>query len=376
MTLKINYITNQDLKSISGGGSGVNNATIKQLKKNVDLNIIPPINPSIDTIAKIKSVFARKIRMKGNYHFFSEKRLQIINKEFKNKTKREDCDAFFFHGFTPWIKIKPNKPYFCFNDACFATYVNIYNNPDEFDKTDLKRIYSQETSWLSNAEKVFFRSQWALEETKKHYNVTGENFRNVGVGGFIDIPKQDNYTGGYNFLFVSREFIPKGGLVVSEAIKIVIEKYPEAKLWIVGQPPPDEIIQQKGIEYKGLLNKNNETQKQKLIALFSKSFALIHPTTKDTNTLVINELAYYGCPAIASNRFAIPEYLLDGKTGLLLDEPTNHFKLADLMCRMIEDKSMYDNMRIEARKNALINNTWDKVGERITKIIKESIKKK
>ena len=87
-----------------------------------------------------------------------------------------DSNAYFFHGFTQWIKTKPNKPYYCFNDACFATYVEIYNNKAEFDSKDLHRIYTQEADWLSKASKIFFRSQWALDETKQAYNLTGDNF--------------------------------------------------------------------------------------------------------------------------------------------------------------------------------------------------------
>jgi len=372
--LKITYITNISIKEYSGGGSGVNKATITQLSKYFEINSIITINPSIDIISKIISVFKRKLGFKGNYHFFSERRLKNIKHQFNKNIKNNDNDIYFFHGFTSWIKTTPDKPYFCFNDACFDTYVNIYNDPEEFSTKDIERIYSQEAEWLNNASIVFFRSKWALNETKKQYNISGNNFINVGVGGFIDIPPKDNYSSGYNFLFISREFVPKGGLIVSDAIKIVREKHPEAKLWIVGQPPPNDITQQKGIEYKGFLNKNIKEQKQKLISIFSKTFALVHPTIKDINPLVINELAYFGCPALASNRFAIPEYLLDKKTGFLINNPQDPIELANKMIFMIENPKSYKEMRILSRNNALNNNTWDKVGERIAFEINKSIK--
>ena len=46
---------------------------------------------------------------------------------------------------------------------------------------------------------------------KKLMIYQGENFLNIGVGGFIDLPKKDKYKSGFNFLFISREFVPKGG---------------------------------------------------------------------------------------------------------------------------------------------------------------------
>ncbi|WP_075602796.1 glycosyltransferase family 4 protein [Saccharicrinis aurantiacus] len=370
--MKITYISNTDQSEKSGGGSGVNNATIAQLKRSFNLTIHPPINPVSDNIAKIKSFVLKELGLKRNYHFFSEKRLKLITNLFNINTKENVSDAVFFHGFTPWIKTLPNKPYFCFNDACFASYVDIYNNKSEFSSKDLNRICKQEANWLSNAKAVFFRSQWALDETKTHYNLNGSNFYNVGVGGFIDIPEKDIYNDGLNFLFISREFIPKGGLVVAKALKKVRSKHTNAQLNIVGQIPPDQILDQEGVEYKGFFNKSVPSEKLELLKIFSTSFALVHPTIKDTNTLVINELAYFGCPAIASNKFAIPEYLLDRKTGFLIDDPKDSDELAAKMCQLIEEMNQYKQMRINTRDNALTHNTWDKVGERITSIIKQS----
>lgn len=372
--MKLSYITNIPYTETSGGGSGVNNATIHQLKQHFEISQNKAINPGYDTIAKFKSAILKKVSLKRNYHFFSEHRLNKISVLFKHSMKNIDIDAYFFHGFTPWIKTVPNRPYFCFNDACFATYVDIYNNKNEFSTKDLKRIFRQESMWLAKASSVFFRSQWALEQTQKHYQLKGENFHNVGVGGFIDIPTTDTYSSGLNFLFISREFIPKGGIIVAEAFKTVKKSHPTAKLWIAGERPPESVLATKDIEYKGFLRKSNAAEKELLVNLFKNSFCLVHPTLKDTNTLVINELAYYGCPALASNRFAIPEYLLDEKTGFLLNDPTNSDELALKMIRMIENKKRYKSMRIEARRNALENNTWDKVGERMAKVITECIK--
>ena len=92
---------------------------------------------------------------------------------------------------------------------------------------------------------------------------------------------------------------------------------------------------------------------------------MVHPTEKDINPLVLIELAYFGCPAIVSNRFAIPEFVVPKKSGLLIDDPNNYLEVADKMCYMIENKKEYSQMREFTRQNAIENNTWDKVGERL-----------
>ena len=368
---RITYISNTNIGQNSGGGSGINFATYQELTNHFNVAYCGPINPANDLSSKILSKLKRKLGGQGNYHFFSEKRLSQINKEVKKIGNPQSTEGYFFHGFTPWIKTTINKPYFCFNDACFATYVEIYNNKDEFSQKDLRRVFKQEALWLSKASKVFFRSQWALEETKNHYNLSGENFRNVGVGGFIEIPEQDKYQKGYNFLFLSREFLPKGGMIAVSALQIVRRKYPEANLWIVGQQPPEEVLKTDGIVYKGFFHKNVESERKQLVEIFEETFALVHPTLKDTNTLVITELAYFGCPAVSTNSFAIPEYLLEGETGFLLNDPRNEKELAEKMLLLIEDPKLYAAMRLNARKNAITNNTWEKVGQRIVKEVKE-----
>ena len=190
------------------------------------------------------------------------------------------------------------------------------------------------------------------------------------MGGFIDIPKKDNYQGGLDFLFISREFIPKGGLVAVKAVEKLKQKYPNITLSIVGEKPPEKTLKKDGVNYLGFFKKENPLELEKLKDIFASCFALIHPTIKDINSLVIPELAYFGVPAISSNKFAIPEYLLDGKTGLLLNNPKDPDELAVKMEFLIANKENYLKMRKNARLNAIKNNTWDKVGERIAQSMK------
>lgn len=370
--MKIAYITNIPLELKDGGGSGVNNATLTQLKKYFEVTSVNVINPHQDLRNKFISKIRRVIGLQGSYHFFSETRLQEIANEFHDIDLGQ-ADAIFFHGFTPWIKTRPTIPYFCFNDASFATYVDIYNKKSRFITKDLDRIYDQEALWLKNASKVFFRSNWALEQTKKHYNFSGGNFNCAGLGGFIPIPAKDEYKTGFNFLFISREFIPKGGAIAVQAVEILQADFPEIKLWVVGEKPSSRYLTNPNIIYKGYFNKKSQIDISNLSQIIASSFALLHPTLKDTNSLVITEAAYFGCPSISSNRFAIPEFIKEGETGYLLEDPQNPKELAEKMRNLIVNPEKYQDMRRNVRKMAIENNTWDLVGERISSEILNSL---
>lgn len=358
----VNFITNLSLEESSGGGSGVNFATYQQLSKHFRVNYIGPVSSPINKVAHFRSKIFRSLGLRGDYFFFSEERLKSISKIIQGKVGDYKADYYFFHGFTPWIKFKPVMPYFAYSDACFSTYVKIYNNINSFSIKDLRRIFDQEAEWLSDASIVFFRSKWALDQTIKDYKISGQNFKVAGLGGFVDIPAEDDYKGGVNILFVSREFIPKGGIECFNAFKIIKSKIPHATLTIIGEQPPKFVLQYPSVKYMGFLRKSVPEEYAIFKRLLSTAFLLVHPTTKDTNALVITEAGYYGCPAIATNSFAIPEFIIDGETGFLIDNPNNVDQIAEKALSLIANRILYSDMRRQVRSYTTSKFTWNNVG--------------
>lgn len=368
--MKISYISNIPKNTSSGGGSGVNTAVYKYFQERATYFNYQYINPPSNKIEKHKSRFQKLIGAPRNYFFFSEKRLKRIKEEFNFD---QNADFYFFHGFTPWIKTKPDKPYFCFNDACFATYLNMYNSK-QYSKNDLSRIYLQEANWLKNAKKVFFRSNWALEETKKLYNLKGDNFVNVRRGGFVDIPEKDNYEMGEKIilLYISNMFYRKGGdIVVDSFNQIRKDLGKKVELFIIGEKPKKNELLNPGVTYKGYFNKAIPNENKTLLEIFTNASLLLHPTNADTNPLVISELNYFGCPAIASNKFAIPELIEDGQTGYLLVDNNDANELAEKTIHLLSHKEKYLLMRKNCRNKALEEQTWEIVLECIKKHILE-----
>lgn len=366
--IKINYITNIARTEVSGGGSGINNAVCFQLEKFADVRYIGPINPRPSIIDTYYSRFRRAIGLRGNYFFFSNHRLKNIAREVNIKIN-PSADANFFHHTTSWIQFKSELPYYAYSDACFATYVKIFNDASRFDKKDLHRIYDLEADWMGRAKRILFRSHWALKETIKSYSISDSNLEVINFGGFIDIPKTDQYKKGGNFLFIAKEFFSKGGSIVVKAFEKLLNIYPEITLTIIGEKPPMEYLSCKSVIYAGFLRKEVPDERHIFIDLLKNAFALVHPTKKDTNTLVVIECGYYGCPAIASRAFAIPEIIDHEVNGILLDDPNNVVEVFNKMRWLIEHPSEYAQMRRNTRIHKLENYSWDKVGEKLKHIL-------
>jgi glycosyltransferase involved in cell wall biosynthesis len=375
----INYISNLPVEEKSGGGSSVNYNTIQELSKYFSLNIFPPINPSPIFFENIISKVQKLVQIHRQYYFFSEKRLNSIAEQVKSY-ELETSDYIFFHGSTPWVKLQPQKPYGIHVDACFKTYLDIYNPNSAFKEKDIQRIISLEKSFFSNASHVFFRSQWALNETVTAYGISSQNMFVTGRGGGINIPKDDeiNVEGSSTppyFLFIALDFIGKGGPICVKAFELLHSEFPEIQLYIIGEPPPIEFKRANGVIYKGKFNKNKPEELDQFLSLIANAKGLIHPTKKDVNPLTISEVGYYGVPAIASDRYAISELIQHGETGFLLSNPNDPNEIAlktGSLMRMPDEQ--YLELRKRVRSFHCSNFTWAQVGKKMHRLISRRLK--
>ena len=362
--LRVNFISNLDIDETSGGWTGINAAIYQQLSSHFNTKYIGPINPPTDYPAKLVSKVRRMSGGSGSFHFFSKHRLKRIAKLVKLAAD-ETAPCNFFHGSTPWILYDSARPYFLYADTCFSTYVDVYHDRAKFLPADLQRISDSEARWLARATRVFFGTQWAMEKAVADYRIPRTNLSVVGAGGSMTPPTKDTYAGGLDLLFVALDFERKGGRICAEAFLKVRQQLPEARLTIVGEQPPADVLRVPGISYAGLLRKSMPAELGRLSTLYSKAFALIHPTCSDIQPLVISEAGYFGCPTIAPRSFGIPELINDGVTGFLLELPLTADAFANRILDLARDRQKYLAMRSAARTNAIANQTWPAVGERI-----------
>jgi hypothetical protein len=309
--------------------------------------------------------------LRGKFHFFSERRLGRVAAEVDRRVDPA-ADFDFYHGLTPWIGYACPRPYGVYMDVSFQSYLEIYLNPAQFVKTDVRRICNREANWLAKATHVFCGSQWAANCTIREYGIPSDNFHVVWVGGCAGIPAQVETPTRMNFLFISLNFIKKGGHLCAEAFRKVRMEYPEATLTFIGQRPPSKVLALPGVRYAGLLRKTKPQETIRFEELLASAFALIHPTTMDTNPMVLIEAGYHGCPAVTTRAFGIQELVEDGISGFLIDPPLTAGAFASKMMLMCEDRGRYSKMRESARKITTTKLTWEAVADRISSHIGKS----
>jgi glycosyltransferase involved in cell wall biosynthesis len=366
----INFISNLPKDLRSGGFSAMNTAAFSAISTFETSCYVGPINPPVILRQKALSKFRRVAGSQGSFFFFSARRLKKIADEVHSQS-RVDARLDFFHGFTPWIMTKPQRPYVAWSDCTFRDYIDIFHRREQFSSDDLARIEQAEAAWLKNARYALFTSRWAADRAIGHYALDACRVGSVGIFGEIEMPPRDDYAGGKEFAFVSTNFQAKGGPTVLSAFREVRKVHTDASLVIVGDAPSN-LGEESGVRFAGFLRKEVQGESQRFLQILGRARALVHPTRSDISPLLLLEAGYLGCPVISSRKFGIPELVKDGRTGLLLDDPSQPAMVTSAMRWMLEHNGEYRQMREAAWSNARELHSKRKFEQRLLAFVRES----
>jgi glycosyltransferase involved in cell wall biosynthesis len=347
----IRFVSNLPPDLRSGGFSAMNAQAYAALAGRFETRYAGPIDPPVVLIEKAVSKARRLAGLAGDFFAYSRRRLEAFAAGVA-AMDQEGASLDFFHGFTPWILTEPQKPYVAWSDCSFHDYIEVFHGRPSFSAADLDRIERLEERWLRRASRVLFTSAWAAERAVAQYGLDPLKVRSVGIFGEFGSDGADDYAGAPNFAFVSTDFVRKGGPVALEAFRILRQTHPDARLAIVGDHPraraPDA-----GVSYLGYLRKESSEELEAFRRLLATSAALVHPTCSDVAPLIVVEAAMFGCPAISTRAFAIPEIVEDGLSGTLLDPPPEPGRLAAAMRWMLDHPSEHLGMRRAAQRRAI-----------------------
>jgi glycosyltransferase involved in cell wall biosynthesis len=312
------------------------------------------------------------LRLPGDFSYFSSSTLDK-NARAASALLRDDVDGVVFRSAARWGRVKVDVPYYVYLDAVFHTFFYNTFDPRQFHRADIDRIFEEEARFLENAAAVFFESQWGMQKAREAYSLRGQHYLAAGRGGVIDPPSADTWDGrSLSLVTIAMNFEQKGGPAVLSAYRRMKEQYPALVWHIIGGKPSGEWSDVPGITYEGELRPDVPRDRQRLEAILANAFLLVHPTREDTSPLVITEAAYFGCPAVSTNAFAIPELVTHGVTGLLMNSGSPE-EIVRAVSELIQNKVRYRDMRRNARQHALLRSTWDSVGARMCDHIESTL---
>jgi glycosyltransferase involved in cell wall biosynthesis len=119
------------------------------------------------------------------------------------------------------------------------------------------------------------------------------------------------------------------------------------------------------VEHLGLLDKANPDQLRVLLAAYRDADVLVLPSRHDPFPTVIREAMFFGVPCIASDIWAMPEMIEDGKTGFLV--PVDDAEaLSSKLELLLADTSLRAQMGQAARARAEAMFSWEAVAKALS----------
>jgi len=157
-----------------------------------------------------------------------------------------------------------------------------------------------------------------------------------------------------------------------KAFKLVVEKVPDARLWIVGDGPLKSKLHKlvKKLKLEGRVMIYGWVDEERKVELLREAQALVFPAVREGWGLVVIEANACGTPAVGYDVPGLRDSIRHGETGILV-KPGDLEALAEALTSLLKD----DMLREKMSRNALEWSkkfSWDKTAEEFMKVIELS----
>lgn len=170
------------------------------------------------------------------------------------------------------------------------------------------------------------------------------------------------------FIFVSRFVNYKRANICIYAMKAVIKKIPNARLYLIGYGEEEKNIKNLIIKTRlnqnvFMVNKNNlfleKNLKDAKVKLMQEAWALLLPSVKEGWGMVVTEAAACGTPSIVTNVTGLKDSVIANKTGIILSKNPKSVEIALAMLKIIKNQILREKLS----RAAILwskNFSWDK----------------
>lgn len=176
-----------------------------------------------------------------------------------------------------------------------------------------------------------------------------------------------------NVLFFGNITKYKGIHILLNAANQVIKRFPTVKFVIAGKirNKDDEIINLSHLkDNDNYVLKNYRISEKEVTQLYQQASLVVLPYIEASQSGVLSIAFGFGKAVIATKVGALPEIIMNEKTGLLI-EPNNSIELAKAIIRLLDDKVKRKTLGKNAYEFAMNELSWEKVADETIKIYQE-----
>lgn len=176
---------------------------------------------------------------------------------------------------------------------------------------------------------------------------------------------------GTRVIFVGRLIETKGIFHLLDALKLLVNEFPEIELLIVGGGPDGARLKQKAKELgvEKHIGFQGEVNNRELPSLYSSAAVAVVPSvTQEGLGLVTIEAMGCGCAVVASSAEAIKEVIENDKNGLLV-KPGDAEQLASAIRLLLKDETIRQRLAAAGRSSVLEHYDWTVATDRYKQLI-------
>lgn len=243
---------------------------------------------------------------------------------------------------------------------------------------------------LEKTDSVVGCSEYVTEKVRRRFPEIADRCWTIYNG--VDVNTHGARTGRKDgaaprILFVGRISPDKGLHVLLEALRRVIQEYPDVQLDIVGpqaapplayvfklteDPKVSALVSFCGRDYMAYLKEQVTSQEMKGVSFsgavphsalaerYAAADVYVQPSFTETFGVPIAEAMAAGVPAVGTRVGGIPEVIEDGITGWLV-ESGDAQGLAGAILRLLGDEDRRRSMGISARRRAVSLFSWEQI---------------
>jgi len=318
------------------------------------------------------SIFRKRYRITYSYIL-----ARAYKKFFEKRIQKENPDIVFAPSSSAEISLLDIKqPIVYLGDATLNLLIDTYPNYSNLSKLSLREAQKVEHLTFENADALVFSSKWAAESAEKDYNVPAEKISIISFGANMERipPRQDienkSIDDDVKILFLAVDWERKGGSLVFETFKMLVDNNINAKLTVCGCVPPKE-FQHPQMTVIPFLNKNKEEDAQKLYDILRESNFLFLRSSADCTPIVFSEANSFGIPVFSSDVGGIGSVVEEGVSGHLFPLDSSAEKYYEKFKYYAKNKDAYSELSKMSRDRFESILNWDKWAKEIDSIFEK-----
>jgi glycosyltransferase involved in cell wall biosynthesis len=296
---------------------------------------------------------------------------------YGSRLKKSDCDIVFAPiAAMELAYLKTDKPIVYLSDTNFMAQVGYY-----FPANAISALGKWEGNYLEKravdrSARLVYSNQWAADGVVELHDADPAKVRVIPFGANLqreparEALRMKGHDGPCRLLFVSRDWVRKGGAIAVAALRALEGLGVEAELTVVGCEPEETDPRMVVI---ASLNKRVPEQEAQLFDLYRNADFFLIPTRAECSAIVMCEAGAFGLPTISTDTGGISTIVVEGENGFLLPLQAEGDEYAAVIARVWSDQEGYARLRASTRKRYEEELNWKVWGARMGALMEEVV---